>query len=65
MMKQNIEMKKYLFITILSLFSFVELNAQPGHGGDGGGGHEAPIDGGIVALVIVGAVYGIKRNLKE
>jgi hypothetical protein len=59
-------MKKYI-LTLIVVFAFVGAFAQPGHGGNGGGGHDpaAPIDGGIVLLVVAGAAYGVKRNLKE
>jgi hypothetical protein len=56
-------MKKFL-LTSLVVFAFVGAFAQPGHGGNDGGGQGpgVPIDGGIVLLVAAGAVYGMKRN---
>ena len=58
--------KKFMLVALFTMFLAGGLFAQPGDGG-GGGGLEpgAPIDGGIIALVVAGAAYGIKRNIKE
>ena len=59
------QMKKTLFIIILSLFAFVDVDAQPTGNGDGGGPSDAPINGGIVMLAVIGAVYGTKKYFKK
>ena len=57
--------KKYILAVLFSIFMFGGLYAQPGHGGgDDGGGFGAPIDGGIVSLVVIGVAYGIKKSYK-
>jgi hypothetical protein len=54
-------MKKYM-LTLIVVFAFVGAFAQPGKGT---GDNENPIPhapiGGIVVLVVGGAVYGMKR----
>lgn len=58
--------KKYILVTLFSVLMLGGLYAQPGHGGDGddGGGFGAPIDGGLISLVIAGVAYGIKKSYK-
>jgi len=69
--------KKFMLVALFTMFLAGGLFAQPlsnrtvtppGEGGDGGGTeptNPAPIDGGVIALVVAGAAYGIKRNIKE
>jgi len=60
--------KKFMLVALFTMFLAGGLFAQPGHGGDGGGDfgqNPAPIDGGIIALVVAGAAYGVKRNVKK
>lgn len=66
-------MKKKLIITLLSLFLFTGINqvtAQvasppPPPGGNGANGNgSAPIGGGLVILLTMGAVYGGVKGIK-
>ena len=59
-------MKRSLLIISLILFTITGAFAQPGHGGDNnGGGHGVPLDGGVIAMVLVGVAYGAKRNINK
>ena len=61
--KRN-SMKKYL-LTLLVVFAFIGAFAQPGQGGQDNDTPGTPIDGGIVVLVVGGAVYGLKKIKKN
>lgn len=53
-------MKKILFILTLIIIPIVELFAQ-GSGGGPGVPPAVPIDGGLVALLAAGGLYGAKK----
>jgi hypothetical protein len=67
-------MKKIVFIfALIFSLSIIPAFADPGDPGGGPGGGDppvgdppvgAPIDGGAVALLVAGAVYGAKRMKK-
>jgi hypothetical protein len=53
-------MLKRLFFSLILVGSFVIAIAQPGGGGDPGGGQPVPL-GGIELLLAAGAALGVKR----
>ena len=57
--------KKYILVALFTVFMLGGLYAQPSGTGDSGGptdaGAGAPIDGGIISLIVLGSAYGIKK----
>jgi hypothetical protein len=62
-MKSKLKMKIYAFILLQLVFCTIVLaqGVPPGGGGGGGGIADAPIDGGVLGLLVAAATYGYKR----
>ena len=57
--------KLYIFTSVFLLVG-VSLFAQPSGGGENGGGPgNAPIDAGVLSLIIAGVFYGFRKKIKE
>ena len=56
--KKGYRVLNYLLIAALNLFPVIAMAQDPG---DPGGDPDAPIDGGLLFLVVIGILYGIKR----
>jgi hypothetical protein len=57
-------MFKKISLLVFYCFLFFNVMAQPGGGGDPGGGEPVPIQG-VIILLIAGGALGVKKFLKR
>lgn len=55
-------MKKVLLLIMFAILAFSNVQAQPGFDDEI---EDTPVDGGVVVLLSMGVIYGVKRKKEE